>query len=73
MPKALFVNLRDGRSLPFQVPDNFSLQSEEGEGFLQGDGGFLAFPDGTQIYVDPKHILTAFLLPMAHGQRIEVG
>ncbi len=73
MSQALFVNLRDGRSLPFQVPDDFSLQSDEGEGFLQSDGGFLSFPDGTQLWVDPNHILTAFLLPMADGQRIEVG
>ncbi len=69
--KALLVNLRDGRSLPFQVPDEFSLD-ETSHGFMAG-GGFLAFPDGTELWVDPREFVTAYLVPLGEGQRIALA
>lgn len=66
--QALFVNLRDGRSLPFEVSDGFTLEEVE-DGFIS-KGGFLALPDGKQLWVNPHEILTAYLVPMVEGQRI---
>jgi hypothetical protein len=69
--RALFVNLRDGRSLPFQVPDDFSLEDDENyDGFMTRGGGFLSFSDGTQLWVSPHEFVTAYLVPMNDGQRI---
>lgn len=71
--KALFVNLRDGRSLPFQVPDSFSLQDEENfDGFMTRGGGFLEFSDGTQLWVNPSEMITAYCVPMVDGQRLAI-
>ncbi len=71
MGKALFVNLRDGRSLPFQVDDSFSLD-ERHHGFM-GGGGFLALPDGTELWVDPHEFVTAYLVPLNEGQHIALA
>ncbi len=71
MARALFVNLKDGRALPFQVPDEFSLD-ERVHGFMAG-GGFLALPDGTELWVDPKEFVTAYLVPLGDGQRIALA
>ena len=71
--KVLFVNLRDGRSLPFQVPDEFTLQDDENvESFMTRGGGFLEFTDGTQLWVNPLDFVTAYCVPMTSGQRIEM-
>lgn len=67
------VNLRDGRSLPFQVPDDFTLQDNENfDGFMTRGGGFLPLSDGTQVWVDPSMFVTAYLVPLVDGQRIQL-
>jgi len=71
MPKVLFVNLKDGRALPFQVPEEFSLD-ERHHGFM-GGGGFLALPDGTELWVDPREFVTAYLVPLNDGQHIALA
>ena len=67
------MNLKDGRSLPFQIPDALSREEEFSLGdFISKGGGFLSFADGTQLYVAAGEILTAYVVPMSAGQRIAV-
>jgi len=73
MARALFINHRTLGPLPFQVPDDFDLESDDGEGFMQNGGGFLKFPDGRQLWVEPGQVLTAYLMPLADGQRIALS
>ena len=72
--RALFVNLSDGRALPFQVPDDWTLQDDENvDGFMTRGGGFLALSDGTELWVDPRMFVTAYLTPkMEPGQGIGI-
>ena len=71
--KALLINLKDGRTLPFQIPDSLTEKDEWSLGeWINKGGGFLSFADGTQLYVDAREVLTAYVVPMSPGQRIEV-
>ena len=70
MGQALFLNHRVLGPLPFEVPDSFSLETDDGEGFMQKGGGFLRFSDGRQLWVEAGQVLTAYLMPLAHGQTI---
>lgn len=67
------MNLKDGRSLPFQTPDTLTKEDEFHLGeFINAGGGFLPFSDGTQLYVDAREILTVYVVPMPEGTRIEL-
>lgn len=70
--RLLFVNLTDGRSLPLQVPNDWTLSDDQAlGGFLTRGGGFLPLSDGTEIWVDPKMLVTAYLTPeITGGQQV---
>ena len=71
--RLLFVNLTDGKSLPFQVPDDWTLSDDESlNGFMVNRGGFLKLSDGTELYVSPEQFVTAYLTPVVSGGQ-EVG
>lgn len=72
--RAIFVNLKDGRSLPFQCPDSLTKEDEFHLGdWISKGGGFLAFSDGTQLYVDAREVLTAYVVPLQSGQAVTLG
>lgn len=64
----LLVRFRNGDSLPFSVPDEFTLDDAPGE--WMSSGGFLKLPDGKELWCNPQDFLSAFLIPNAHGQTI---
>jgi hypothetical protein len=69
--KAIFVNLKDGRQLPFQTPKALTEEDEFHLGnFIRDGGGFLPFSDGTQLWVDAREVLTAYVVPLVDGQKI---